>query len=105
MCWGTPAKVIEVGEYTALVDFGGVRKEVLVGVEGLSAGELVMVHAGVAIGKLGLKDLLANVEIYREMLTQELVSAGLDEQEARKKATDETNKLLDSLGIRESTRR
>lgn len=101
MCWGTPAKVIEVGEYTALVDFGGVRKEVLVGVEGLSADELVVVHAGVVIGKLSLPDLLANVALYREMLVQEFLSAGVEEREAREKATDETNKLLASLGVHE----
>ncbi len=102
MCWGVPAKVLNVSGYTALVDFGGVRKEVLVGIGEISADDLVMVHAGVVIGKLRLADLLANVALYRDMLMQELLDAGLGETEARDKATAETNKLLGSLGIRES---
>jgi len=105
MCWGAPARVIEVGGHTALVDFGGVRKEVIVGVEWLSPGELVMVHAGVVIGKLSLDDLLANVALYREMLIQEFLGAGMGEREAREKATDETEKLLGSLGVHEPTAR
>lgn len=105
MCWGAPARVIEIGGYTVFVDFGGVRKEVLAGVEGLSPGELVMVHAGVVIGKLSLDDLLANVALYREMLIQEFLGAGLGEREAREKAADETEKLLGSLGIHEPAAR
>jgi hypothetical protein len=51
------------------------------------------------LGKLGLKDFLANVTLYREILTQNFLDSGLNETDARKKAIDETNKLLDSFGI------
>jgi acyl-CoA thioester hydrolase len=102
MCWGVPARVLNINGHTALVDFGGVRKEVLVSVRGLSTDELVVVHAGVVIGKLDRKDLLANVALYRDMLVQELLDAGFREEAAKEKAADETDKLLASLGIHES---
>ncbi|MBC7219820.1 MAG: HypC/HybG/HupF family hydrogenase formation chaperone, partial [Hadesarchaea archaeon] len=49
MCWGVPAKVISVSGQIATVDLGGVRRDVLVGFEGISPGQLVMIHAGIAI--------------------------------------------------------
>ena len=102
MCWGVPAKVISVSGQTATVDFGGVRKDVLVGIKEISPGELVMIHAGVAIGRMSPDDVMANVAIYRDIIEEELTDSGLDEVAARKKATDEMNKLLRSLGIDES---
>jgi hydrogenase expression/formation protein HypC len=99
MCWGVPGKVVEISGHTAIVDFGGVRKEVMVATKKISTNDLVMVHAGMVIGKLGLKDFLANVALYRDILAQNFLDSGLNETNARKKATDETNKLLDSFGI------
>ncbi|MEW6592769.1 MAG: HypC/HybG/HupF family hydrogenase formation chaperone [Candidatus Hadarchaeota archaeon] len=102
MCWGVPAKVMEIEGPTATVDFGGVRKDVIVAVDGLSPGELVMVHAGIAIGRLTEEDFIRNVALYRDIRAQELLDEGLGEGEARKKAVDETDKLLGSLGIKGS---
>ncbi len=99
MCWGVPAKVISVSGQTATVDLGGVRRDVLVGVEKISPGELVMIHAGVVIGSMSADDVMANVAIYRDIIEEELIGSGSDEAAARKKATDEMNKLLRSLGI------
>ena len=102
MCWGAPAKVVDVSGYTALVDFGGVRREVLVGVAELSPDDLVMVHAGVVIGKLTREEFLANVALYRDIRVQEFTDAGLEKTAAMERATAETNKLLESLGVHES---
>jgi hydrogenase expression/formation protein HypC len=99
MCWGAPGKVIDISGHTAIVDFGGVRKEVMVATKKIAQNDLVMVHAGIVIGKLSLKDFLANVALYRDILAQNFLDSGLNETDARKKATDETNKLLDSFGI------
>lgn len=99
MCWGVPAKVISVSGQTATVDLGGVRREVLVGIEGISPGQLVMIHAGVAIGRMSKDDVMANVVIYRDIIEEELVDSGLERPEARKKANDEMNTLLQSLGV------
>lgn len=99
MCLGVPAKVISVDGLTALVDFGGVRKEVLVAASGISPGDLVVVHAGMVIGKLREGDFLENVALYRDIRAQELMEGGLDEKAAVEKATDEMKELLSSLGF------
>ncbi|MFH1821869.1 MAG: HypC/HybG/HupF family hydrogenase formation chaperone [Methanobacteriota archaeon] len=102
MCLGVPAKVISVSGQTATVDFGGVRRDVLVGIEAISPGQLVVIHAGVAIGSMSADDVMANVVIYRDIIEAELIGSGLDEAAAKGKATDEMNKLLRSLGIERS---
>jgi len=91
--------VVNIKGPTAVVDFGGIRKDVLVATDGISSGDLVMVHAGVVVGKLTQEEFMANLSIYRDILAQELLDEGLDEKTAREKATGETNKLLASLGI------
>jgi hydrogenase expression/formation protein HypC len=54
MCLAIPAKVVELrGGDQAVVDLGGVRKEVSVAlVEGLVAGDYVIVHVGYALQKV-----------------------------------------------------
>ncbi len=102
MCWGVPAKVLSVEGLTALVDFGGVQKEVLVAAKGIAPNDLVMIHAGMAIGKLSLKDFMENVALYRDILSQEFQETGMGKGAAEEKATGEINKLLETLGIDES---
>jgi len=102
MCWGVPAKVLSVTGQTATVDLGGVKRDVLVGMKEVSPGELVMIHAGVAIGKISEKDVLANVAIVRDIRAQELMDSGMEEKQAEGIAADEMNKLLRSLGINDS---
>lgn len=54
MCLAIPTKVVEVldGDM-AVVDLGGVKKEIsLALVEGVQAGDYVIVHVGYAINKL-----------------------------------------------------
>jgi len=99
MCWGVPAKVVKVSGQIATVDLGGATKEVLVAMEKISQGQLVVVHAGIAIGSISREDAVANVSLYRDIRTQELVDSGMDEKTAKKIATDEMDKLLKSLEI------
>jgi hydrogenase expression/formation protein HypC len=54
MCLAIPAKVVELraGDQ-AIVDLGGVRKDVSVAlVEGVAAGDYVIVHVGYALQKV-----------------------------------------------------
>lgn len=102
MCWGVPAKVISVRGQIAAVDLGGVRREVLIGFEGISPGQLVMIHAGIAIGSISPEDFMANVAIYRDLIEEELISSGVDEKSAREKANQEMNALLQTFGIERS---
>ncbi len=68
MCWGVPAKVVEVEGVEALVDFGGVRRRVLLVVEGVKPGNYVVVHAGTAIGVVNPREALDMLEAYREVI-------------------------------------
>lgn len=53
MCLAVPAKIKSIEEKNALVDFGGVEKRVSLGIlDGVRAGDYVLVHAGFAIGKV-----------------------------------------------------
>ena len=54
MCLAIPARVVELrAAEQAVVDLGGVRKEVsLALVEGVAAGDYVIVHVGYALQKL-----------------------------------------------------
>lgn len=102
VCWGVPAKVLSVNGQIATVDLGGVRREVLVGFEGISPGQLVMIHAGIAIGSMTLEDFIVNVAVYRDLIEEELINSGVTETAARKRANEEMNKLLRSFGIEKS---
>jgi hydrogenase expression/formation protein HypC len=54
MCLAVPAKIKSIEKDTATVDFGGVLKEISLGIlEGVKKGDYVLVHAGFAIGKVG----------------------------------------------------
>ena len=54
MCLAIPAKVVELrGGEAALVDLGGVRKEIsLALVDGVQEGDYVIVHVGYALQKV-----------------------------------------------------
>ncbi len=68
MCWGVPARVVKIGEYTAVVDFGGgSTREVVLAAKGVKEGDLVMVHAGAIIGRVSEEELLSSLELYKEM--------------------------------------
>ncbi|MFH1836890.1 MAG: HypC/HybG/HupF family hydrogenase formation chaperone [Candidatus Omnitrophota bacterium] len=57
MCLAVPAKVEKVEKQSAVVDFGGVRKRISLGIQtGVSKGDYVLVHAGFAIGKVKEKE-------------------------------------------------
>jgi hydrogenase maturation factor len=92
--------VVGVSGQTATVDLGGATREVLVAMEEISPGQLVVVHAGIAIGSISREDVIANVELYRDIRVRELLETGMDKGTAEKVAGDEMGKLLRSLGIR-----
>ena len=52
MCLGIPGKVIEVKGDIAVVDFGGVRREVDALLVNVKPGDYVIVHAGAIITKI-----------------------------------------------------
>ena len=69
MCLGVPAKILETGEGAAVVELGGVRREISVMlVDDVSVGEWVIVHAGFAIEKLSEEEAAATLALFREIV-------------------------------------
>jgi len=93
MCWAVPAKVVEVRDDIAVVDFGsGMMKEVLVAIgERVEPGDVVLVHAGAVISKINEEELISTIELYRELA--ESLSLGVD-FDVRK----EVERVLEVLG-------
>ena len=58
MCVGLPARIMKVNDGMAVVDASGAQKEISAQLlEDLEPGDYVMVHAGMAIAKIGSDDL------------------------------------------------
>ncbi len=68
MCLGIPAKVLERNESAAVVELGGVRREISVMlIDDVSVGDWVIVHAGFAIEKLSEKEAEQTLALFREI--------------------------------------
>ena len=76
MCLAIPARVVEIAaDDQAIVDLGGVRKEVsLALVEGVRVGDYVIVHVGYALTRLDPEEAEKTLALMAE--------AGLTEQAA-----------------------
>jgi len=69
MCLAIPAKVIELKENTAKVDFGeGVLRDVNVTLVEAKIGEYILVHAGYAIQVLDRKSAEETLQLWKEVL-------------------------------------
>lgn len=68
MCLGIPAKIMERNESAAVVELGGVRREISVMlVDDVAVGEWVIVHAGFAIEKLSEVEAEQTLALFREI--------------------------------------
>ncbi len=64
MCLGVPGKVIKIMGDEGIVDFGGVkRKVVLALLEDVKEGDYVIIHAGFAIEKINMQEVKKLKEI------------------------------------------
>ncbi len=96
MCWGVPARVVKIGEYTAVVDFGGgSTREVVLAAKDVREGDLVMVHAGAIIGRISEEELLSSLELYKEM------ALSLAEGREREEIERYIEKYKQLLGVRD----
>lgn len=71
MCLAIPGKVLEIESdgNNALVDFDGVKRNVVIGLcEGVGIGTYVIVHAGYAIETVDEKDALESIDTWRKLL-------------------------------------
>jgi len=68
MCLGVPAKILETSDGAAVVELGGVRREISVMlIDDVSVGEWVIVHAGFAIEKLSEAAAEQTLALFREI--------------------------------------
>ena len=68
MCLGVPAKVMERNGDAAVVELGGVCREIsLMLLDDVSVGEWVIVHAGFAIEKLSEEEAEQTLSLFREI--------------------------------------
>ncbi|MEM2935085.1 MAG: HypC/HybG/HupF family hydrogenase formation chaperone [Candidatus Thermoplasmatota archaeon] len=68
MCLAIPAKIIEKKGNKAIVDYGGVKREVDISLVGARKGDYVIVHAGFAIQIIDEKEAMKTVKIFEEIL-------------------------------------
>lgn len=70
MCLGVPGRVIEVNGWTALVDFWGVRKEVLLNIvdEPVQPGDYILNHVGFAIRRIPPEAVDETLALYETLL-------------------------------------
>ncbi len=70
MCLGVPGKVVEVNDMTALVDFWGVRKPVMLHTvdEPVAPGDYVLVHVGFAIRRIPPEEVEETLAFYEALL-------------------------------------
>lgn len=68
MCLGVPARVMERSGDAAIVELGGVRREIsLMLLDDVSVGEWVIVHAGFAIERLSEEEAEQTLSLLREI--------------------------------------
>ena len=77
MCLAVPGKVIELRNLespfsSAIVDFGGIRREVsTVCVPDAAEGDYLMVHAGIAISRVNTVEAARLLDTLRELALEE----------------------------------
>jgi hydrogenase expression/formation protein HypC len=70
MCLGVPGRVIEVREFTATVDFWGVRKDVSLMIvdEPVAPGDYILNHVGFAIRRIPPEAVQETLALYEMLL-------------------------------------
>lgn len=69
MCIAAPAKILEINDKMATVDFGGVRQQVKLDlVNDVEVDRYVLVHSGYAIEVLSQKEAEESLEAWDELL-------------------------------------
>ncbi|MBN1885577.1 MAG: HypC/HybG/HupF family hydrogenase formation chaperone [Candidatus Krumholzibacteriota bacterium] len=68
MCLGIPMRIVEAEGPEAVVESGGVRKNVRLDlVDGLRVGDYVLVHTGYAIERVDEKEALETLDLIRQV--------------------------------------
>ena len=70
MCLGVPGRVVAVTEFTATVDFWGVRKDVRLDIvdEPVAPGDYILNHVGFAIRRIPPESVAETLALYDALL-------------------------------------
>ncbi|MGQ9722659.1 MAG: HypC/HybG/HupF family hydrogenase formation chaperone [Candidatus Jordarchaeum sp.] len=67
MCLAIPAKVLEIRDEKAVVDFGGVKREAWITlVDNVKVGDYLIIHTGYAIQRLDKKEAEETLRLFKE---------------------------------------
>ena len=71
MCLGVPGRVVDVREFTATVDFWGVRKDVRLDIidEPVAPGDYILNHVGFAIRRIPPESVAETLALYETLLS------------------------------------
>ena len=68
MCLAIPGKILEISGNSALVDFDGIKQNVIIAlIQNPVIGRYVIVHAGYAIEQINEKEAMEAIEQWREI--------------------------------------
>ncbi len=68
MCLAIPGKIVSIDGNTAVVDFDGIKQEVIIAlVLNPEVGKYVIIHAGYAIEQMEEKDAMEAIEQWKEI--------------------------------------
>ena len=68
MCLAIPAKVLSIEGNTAVVDYGGVKRDANITLVEVKEGKYVLIHAGYAIQVLDDQEARETLEVWKEVL-------------------------------------
>ncbi|MFX0156311.1 MAG: HypC/HybG/HupF family hydrogenase formation chaperone [Candidatus Hodarchaeota archaeon] len=68
MCLAIPGKILEIEGNSALVDFDGIKQNVIIAlIQNPEIGKYVIVHAGYAIEMINEKEAIEAIEQWKEI--------------------------------------
>ena len=68
MCLAIPAKIIEIKNDKAIVDYGGIIKKINIDfIENISKGDFILIHAGFAIQKINDKEAKKTIKSLKKL--------------------------------------
>lgn len=72
MCLAIPGKILEIDQNSALVDFDGIKQNVIIAlIQNPEIGKYVIVHAGYAIEMMNEKEALESIEQWKEIADEQ----------------------------------
>ncbi len=68
MCLAIPGKIIEINGNSALVDFDGIKQNVIIAlIQNPEVGKYLIIHAGYAIEQINEQEAMEAIEQWREI--------------------------------------